>query len=82
MYSETIAGVAVLRAFGASSKFLRDMLQHVDTVSMVISSPLRYFSFPQNCNPSYWTWGVGRWLSVCPCLHTHLDALHIYPGLD
>ncbi|KAJ7916824.1 multidrug resistance-associated ABC transporter [Mycena leptocephala] len=48
MYSETIAGVAVLRAFGASSKFLREMLQHVDT----------------NCNPSYWTWGVNRWLSI------------------
>jgi hypothetical protein len=32
MYSETIAGVAILRAFGASSKFLRDMLRCVDTV--------------------------------------------------
>ncbi|KAJ7691594.1 P-loop containing nucleoside triphosphate hydrolase protein [Mycena rosella] len=33
MYSETIAGVAILRAFGASSKFLRDMLRCVDTNS-------------------------------------------------
>ena len=33
IYGETIAGVAVLRAFGASSKFLRDMLRCVDTVS-------------------------------------------------
>ncbi|KAF7343129.1 ATP-dependent bile acid permease [Mycena venus] len=48
MYSETIAGVTILRAFGASSKFLRDMLRHVDT----------------NCNPSFWTWGVNRWLSI------------------
>ena len=33
IYGETIAGVAVLRAFGASSKFLRDMLRCADTVS-------------------------------------------------
>ena len=33
MYGETIAGVAILRAFGASSKFLRDMIRCVDTVS-------------------------------------------------
>ena len=32
MYGETIAGIAVIRAFGASSKFLRDMLRDVDTV--------------------------------------------------
>ncbi|KAJ7640732.1 multidrug resistance-associated ABC transporter [Mycena polygramma] len=48
MYSETIAGVAILRAFGASSKFLRDMLRCVDT----------------NSNPYYWLWGVNRWLSI------------------
>ncbi|KAK7042717.1 ATP-dependent bile acid permease [Favolaschia claudopus] len=48
MYSETIAGVTVIRAFGASSKFLRDMLRAVDT----------------NCNPAYWVWGVNRWLSI------------------
>ncbi|KAF7296399.1 Multidrug resistance-associated ABC transporter protein [Mycena chlorophos] len=48
MYSETIAGVAILRAFGASSKFMRDMLRHVDT----------------NTNPSYWTWGTNRWLTM------------------
>lgn len=33
IYGETIAGVTILRAFGASSKFLRDMLRCVDTVS-------------------------------------------------
>lgn len=33
IYGETIAGVAILRAFGASSKFLRDMIRCVDTVS-------------------------------------------------
>ncbi|GBE87301.1 ATP-dependent bile acid permease [Sparassis crispa] len=48
MYGETIAGVTVLRAFGASSKFLRDMLRCVDT----------------NANPYYWMWGVNRWLSA------------------
>ena len=32
IYGETIAGVTVIRAFGASSKFLRDMLCCVDTV--------------------------------------------------
>ncbi|KAJ6579193.1 multidrug resistance-associated ABC transporter, partial [Mycena vulgaris] len=48
MYSETIAGVAILRAFGGSSKFLRDMLRHVDT----------------NINPAYWNWGINRWLSL------------------
>ncbi|KAG8902714.1 hypothetical protein FRC00_000590, partial [Tulasnella sp. 408] len=41
IYGESIAGVAVLRAFGAGSKFLREMHQHVDT----------------NTNPYYWMWG-------------------------
>ncbi|KAG2008561.1 ATP-binding cassette transporter [Coprinopsis cinerea AmutBmut pab1-1] len=48
MYGETISGVPVLRAFGASSKLLRDMLRCVDT----------------NSNPYYWMWGVNRWLSI------------------
>ncbi|KAI0074080.1 multidrug resistance-associated ABC transporter [Panus rudis PR-1116 ss-1] len=48
IYGETIAGVAVIRSFGASSKFLRDMLRCVDT----------------NINPYYWMWGVNRWLSA------------------
>ncbi|KAJ3535457.1 hypothetical protein NM688_g6972 [Phlebia brevispora] len=48
MYGETIAGVTVVRAFGASSKYLRDMLCRVDT----------------NANPFYWRWGVNRWLSA------------------
>ncbi|KAH8087167.1 multidrug resistance-associated ABC transporter [Cristinia sonorae] len=48
IYGETIAGVTVIRAFGASSKFLRDMLRCVDT----------------NSNPYYWMWGVNRWLSA------------------
>jgi len=38
MYGETISGVTVLRAFGASSKFLRDMLKSVDTVRSYRSS--------------------------------------------
>ncbi|KAF9269658.1 multidrug resistance-associated ABC transporter [Marasmius fiardii PR-910] len=48
IYGETIAGVTILRAFGASSKFLRDMLRCLDT----------------NVNPYYWLWGVNRWLSI------------------
>ncbi|TFK68805.1 multidrug resistance-associated ABC transporter [Pluteus cervinus] len=48
IYGETISGVTVLRAFGASTKFLRDMLRCVDT----------------NSNPYYWMWGVNRWLSA------------------
>ncbi|TFK38174.1 multidrug resistance-associated ABC transporter [Crucibulum laeve] len=48
IYGETISGVTILRAFGASSKFLRDMLRCVDT----------------NSNPYYWMWGVNRWLSA------------------
>ncbi|EIN08192.1 multidrug resistance-associated ABC transporter [Punctularia strigosozonata HHB-11173 SS5] len=48
LYGETISGVAILRAFGASTKFLRDMLKCVDT----------------NANPYYWMWGVNRWLSI------------------
>ncbi|KAF5314753.1 hypothetical protein D9611_007066 [Ephemerocybe angulata] len=48
IYGETIAGVPVLRAFGASSKLLRDMLRCVDT----------------NSNPYFWMWGVNRWLSI------------------
>ncbi|KIY53870.1 multidrug resistance-associated ABC transporter [Fistulina hepatica ATCC 64428] len=48
IYGETIAGVAIIRSFGASSKFLRDMLRYVDT----------------NISPYYWMWGVNRWLSV------------------
>ncbi|EGO03880.1 hypothetical protein SERLA73DRAFT_84054 [Serpula lacrymans var. lacrymans S7.3] len=48
IYGETISGVTILRAFGGSSKFLRDMLQCVDT----------------NSNPYYWMWGVNRWLSA------------------
>lgn len=37
IYGETISGVTVLRAFGASSKFLRDMLCCVDTVSNILT---------------------------------------------
>ncbi|EJC98304.1 multidrug resistance-associated ABC transporter [Fomitiporia mediterranea MF3/22] len=48
IYGETISGVPILRAFGASSKFLRDMLRCVDT----------------NANPYYWLWGVNRWVST------------------
>lgn len=38
IYGETIAGVTVIRAFGASSKFLRDMLRYADTVSPPLST--------------------------------------------
>ncbi|EIW83220.1 multidrug resistance-associated ABC transporter [Coniophora puteana RWD-64-598 SS2] len=48
IYGETIAGVTVIRAFGASSKFLRDMIRCADT----------------NANPFYWLWSVNRWVST------------------
>ncbi|EMD35635.1 hypothetical protein CERSUDRAFT_85574 [Gelatoporia subvermispora B] len=48
IYGETIAGVTVIRAFGASSKLLRDMLRCVDT----------------NSSSYYWKWGLNRWLST------------------
>ncbi|KAF9459133.1 multidrug resistance-associated ABC transporter [Collybia nuda] len=48
IYDETISGVTVLRAFGASTKFLRDMLCCVDTNSI----------------PFYWMWGANRWVSI------------------
>ena len=48
IYGETISGVPILRAFGAGSKFMRDMLSCVDT----------------NTNPYYWLWGVNRWIST------------------
>ncbi|KAJ7265915.1 P-loop containing nucleoside triphosphate hydrolase protein [Mycena haematopus] len=47
-YSENIAGVAVIRAFGASSKILRDVFRRLDA----------------NSNAFYWTWGLNRWLSI------------------
>jgi hypothetical protein len=37
IYGETISGVTILRAFGASSKFLRDMLCCLDTVSQILT---------------------------------------------
>jgi len=40
--------VTVIRAFGASTKFLRDMLRCIDT----------------NSNPYYWMWAVNRWFSI------------------
>ncbi|KZT58208.1 multidrug resistance-associated ABC transporter [Calocera cornea HHB12733] len=48
IYGDAISGVGVLRAFGASTKILREMLQFVDT----------------NTNPYYWMWSVNRWLSA------------------
>ncbi|KAH7096201.1 multidrug resistance-associated ABC transporter [Auriculariales sp. MPI-PUGE-AT-0066] len=48
IYGETIGGVAVIRAFGSGSKFLRDMLRCVDT----------------NMNPYQHMWSVNRWLSA------------------
>ncbi|KAL5499202.1 hypothetical protein ACEPAH_1720 [Sanghuangporus vaninii] len=48
IYGETISGVPIIRAFGAGTKFMRDMLRCVDT----------------NTNPYYWLWGVNRWVST------------------
>ncbi|EIN12781.1 multidrug resistance-associated ABC transporter [Punctularia strigosozonata HHB-11173 SS5] len=48
IYGETISGVPVIRAFGASTKFMADMLRSVDT----------------NSNPYYWQQCTIRWLDV------------------
>ncbi|KAJ7575966.1 P-loop containing nucleoside triphosphate hydrolase protein [Mycena floridula] len=48
IYGDTIAGVVVIRAFGASNKFMRDMICRADT----------------NRSPYYWQWCLNRWLSV------------------
>ncbi|EJC97742.1 multidrug resistance-associated ABC transporter [Fomitiporia mediterranea MF3/22] len=48
IYSETISGVPVLRAFGAGSKFMHDMLNCVNA----------------NANPYFWLWKVNRWVST------------------
>ncbi|KAF8324040.1 ATP-binding cassette transporter [Clavulina sp. PMI_390] len=51
MYGETIAGVTIVRAFGASTKFLRDMHRHVDTNGDFV-------------NPYFWMQSLNRWLAI------------------
>lgn len=48
LYGETIAGVSVVRAFGASANTLRSMMRCVDS----------------NLVAFYWTWSLNRWLSA------------------
>ncbi|KAG9092399.1 hypothetical protein FS749_015765 [Ceratobasidium sp. UAMH 11750] len=48
IYGEAIAGVAVIRAFGASTIFLREMFRRVDT----------------NASPYHGSWSVNRWVSL------------------
>ncbi|KAG2206947.1 hypothetical protein INT47_008416 [Mucor saturninus] len=47
-FTETIVGVATVRAFGATRQFLQDMLGLIDT----------------NARPYYYTWTVNRFISV------------------
>jgi ABC-type multidrug transport system fused ATPase/permease subunit len=47
-FTETIVGVATIRAFGATRQFLQDMLNYIDT----------------NARPYYYTWLVNRHISV------------------
>ncbi|CAO0789946.1 unnamed protein product [Mucor circinelloides] len=47
-FTETIAGVATIRAFGATQQFLRTMMDCIDA----------------NARPFYYTWCVTRWVSV------------------
>ena len=58
IYGETIAGVTIIRAFGASSKFLRDMLRCVDTVCHFFPYTYQFICSitGQNTNPYYWMW--------------------------
>ncbi|KAG0192612.1 hypothetical protein DFQ28_008488 [Apophysomyces sp. BC1034] len=47
-FTETIAGVTTIRAFGATRMFLQDMLKRIDT----------------NSRPFYYTWLTSRWVSI------------------
>lgn len=51
IYGETISGVTILRAFGASSKFLRDMLRCVDTVRTPVNFALTVSHFSSEREP-------------------------------
>ncbi|KAK4511114.1 uncharacterized protein ATC70_012325 [Mucor velutinosus] len=48
VFTETIAGVATIRAFGATQQFLRTMMDCIDA----------------NARPFFYTWSVTRWVSV------------------
>lgn len=48
VFTETIAGVATIRAFGATQQFLRTMMECIDA----------------NARPFFYTWSVTRWVSV------------------
>ncbi|KAL9538569.1 hypothetical protein MBANPS3_010833 [Mucor bainieri] len=48
VFTETIAGVATIRAFGATQQFLRTMMACIDA----------------NARPFFYTWSVTRWVSV------------------
>ncbi|KAG1239605.1 hypothetical protein G6F68_018472 [Rhizopus microsporus] len=47
-FTETIVGVATIRAFGVTRQFLQQMLTYIDA----------------NARPFYYTWLVNRWVSV------------------
>ncbi|KAI8640841.1 P-loop containing nucleoside triphosphate hydrolase protein [Parasitella parasitica] len=47
-FTETIVGVATIRAFGATRQFLQEMLKHIDT----------------NARPYYYQWLTNRWVST------------------
>ncbi|CDH57434.1 abc bile acid [Lichtheimia corymbifera JMRC:FSU:9682] len=47
-FSETIVGVATIRAFGVTRQFMQEMLKRVDT----------------NARPYYYVWTANRWVSL------------------
>ncbi|CAO3621789.1 unnamed protein product [Mucor fragilis] len=47
-FTETIIGVATVRAFGATRQFLQDMLTYIDA----------------NTRPFYYQWLINRWISI------------------
>ncbi|KAI8387430.1 P-loop containing nucleoside triphosphate hydrolase protein [Blakeslea trispora] len=47
-FTETIVGVATIRAFGATRRFLQEMLCYIDA----------------NSRPYFYTWAVNRWIGV------------------
>ncbi|KAG0179987.1 hypothetical protein DFQ28_002186 [Apophysomyces sp. BC1034] len=72
-YTETLAGITTIRAFGATSRFMKTMLRHID----------------MNAKPYYYIWIVDRWISIrfssmgaSVCLLTGIIILFNLDSLD
>ncbi|CAO3650121.1 unnamed protein product [Cunninghamella blakesleeana] len=47
-FTETVTGISTIRAFGATHRFLQEMVKRIDT----------------NSRPSYFVWVINRWVCV------------------